>query len=276
MSQSWLNDEANASGVCVLNPATQQRKGARTMASIPPEILQALHEGRLASASLVEVLALNFEQLMRQTLPQLPQSSLQCMAEQQHLGITRRMQSAAAIVRQAWGAEMAWGLLYQHPSDTLRGWAAYVLAAQNELSLQEKIRRIQPLADDAHFCVREWAWLALRDDVANQLQTSLDLLQPWTQYDSSYMRRFAIEITRPRGVWCRHIPELKAHPEQAEPLLDTVMCDGHRYVQNSCANWLNDAAKSQAAWVQNYCLQWQERSSDASTQYIIRRGLRSL
>jgi 3-methyladenine DNA glycosylase AlkC len=83
-------------------------------------------------------------------------------------------------------------------------------------------------------------------------------------------------VTRPRGVWSKHIAKLKDSPNLGEVLLDRVMEDGDRYVQDSCANWLNDASKSAPDWVVNYCEKWRQKTNSKPVAYITKRALRSI
>ena len=118
--------------------------------------------------------------------------------------------------------------------------------------------------------------MAVRDDVVAQLDTAIALLQPWTADSDENIRRFASELTRPRGVWCAQIDALKAEPWRARVLLEPLKADASRYVQNSVANWLNDASKSQPEWVQGVCDEWAQTSASAHTRYITKRALRTL
>ncbi|HMO25793.1 MAG TPA: DNA alkylation repair protein, partial [Tepidisphaeraceae bacterium] len=60
------------------------------------------------------------------------------------------------------------------------------------------------------------------------------------------------------------------------PLLDPLMSDPHKYVQDSVSNWLNDAAKTSPDWVRQFCAAWTRRSPSAATARICKRAQRSL
>ena len=158
----------------------------------------------------------------------------------------------------------------------MRGWLTYAWAAQPSESLAIRLHQIRPLADDTHFGVREWAWLALRPHIRQEVTAAITHLTPWTLDSSEFIRRFACEILRPRGVWCAHLAPLKQDPAPALPLLRQLRNDPSRYVQNSVANWLNDASKSHAEWVQAICATWLAESPTPATRYIIQRALRTI
>ncbi len=252
-----------------------ERKGATSRAAVDPGVLERLHQGVEESATLSEALAVDFGLLLGTVIPDIPPATLQCVIDAQGLGITKRMDLMATVLVEYLGDKAA-DRLKVHRSDTVRGWAAFIIGKDARLSLAQKVSDVRSLADDPHFGVREWAWLALRTAIASDIEHAIELLEPWTRSESDYIRRFAIEATRPRGVWSKHIEELKQAPQLAQGLLDRVMQDPSRYVQDSCGNWLNDAAKSQPQWVVEYCRAWRGRNSSAATHYIVKRGLRNI
>lgn len=249
------------------------RKGARSRTDVTPDILAALNAGTLESASLPETLVVDFAQLLRAVFPNLPASALTSIDPAD--GIIRRMIAAARIAC-AHGGSNVYDTLRAHSSDTVRGWATYVLAEQAGLTLTRRLELIRPLADDSHFGVREWAWMAIRPHLAADIEGAVAALLPWTASAAVNLRRFAVEVLRPRGVWCAHIAQLKESPQLGLPLLQPLHADEARYVQNSVANWLNDASKSQPEWVRTVVARWQASSNSRATQYICRRAVRSL
>lgn len=256
------------------------RKGAPRIPLIPAEVLEALNEGRVPTVHLNEFLALDLPRMARNVARQV---GIDPQAER--LADTLAMLSAfRPVKRHEHVARALYDLtepradrdavahaLATHTSDVARSWAAQWVMF-SALPLPHKLQAVHRFAADRHFGVREIAWMAVRDEV----DEAVELLRPWVRDGDENIRRFASELTRPRGVWCAQIETLKAEPWRALPLLEPLKADPSRYVQNSVANWLNDAAKTQPDWVEDICGRWGARSRAAATQYIVRRALRSL
>ena len=248
--------------------------------SITSARLAQLNSGQDASGNLAEGLAVDFAVLMAAALPQAPTAALEKMRQAATLGISKRMVLAGEIVLDTVGRQ---GLesLAGHGSDTVRGWVCYALAHDHALRdraepLENLLDAVRPLADDAHFGVREWVWLAVRPHIAAQPQQAITHLAGWATASSERVRRFASESTRPRGVWCAHMNILKENPALGLPVLEPLKADPSKYVQDSVGNWLNDAAKSQPQWVRRLCEVWLAQSPGKPTEYICKRALRSL
>ncbi len=254
---------------------TETRKGATRRADIPPELLAQLNAGTASTATLAEGLAIDFASLLAAVVPDLPPEAVALVREMAGMGITRRMETVGELLLRHLTLERL-AEVAEHRADTVRGWACYVVGRAPKLKLQTRLNLIRPLADDEHFAVREWAWIALRPHLAANVPHAVKLLTPWTRSPSPYLRRFAVESLRPRGVWCSHIESLKAHPALGLPLLEPLKADPVPYVQASVANWLNDAAKSQPRWVRQLCARWLQESAAPATARICTRALRSL
>lgn len=243
-------------------PITRERRGQ-------------LDRGEVEAAHLAEVLAVDFARLMASAVPSLPSSALTPMRNAAKLGITLRMQGAATLLRaHGHGDPAHWSC---HASDTVRGWACYLIGSDPALTLEHKLDALRTLADDAHFGVREWAWLAVRPHIVAEPLRVLAHLHGWTADASPNVRRFACEALRPRGVWAAHIALLKQEPQLALALLEALCCDESRYVQDAVGNWLNDAGKSRPDWVRALCARWHTVHADhPANAYIRKRALRSL
>jgi 3-methyladenine DNA glycosylase AlkC len=163
-----------------------------------------------------------------------------------------------------------------HPADMVRCWSAYVVGKNKNSSIAAMLSQVKVFAADKHFGVREIAWLAVRPAVAGKLEQSIKILSGWVVSDDENIRRFASEVTRPRGVWCSHIDALKQNPALALPLLEPLKADKAKYVQDSVGNWLNDAGKTQPGFVKELCKKWQKESNTSETAYIIKRAIRSI
>jgi 3-methyladenine DNA glycosylase AlkC len=237
------------------------RKGARTVKGIDSTVLEQLESGTLETANLTDGLAINMSKLMAAVAPKLPQNAINL-----ELGIVQRMAQAGEILR-VHQCEFA-----THPSDTVRGWAAFAVGQDTRIAAPKRLLAIKAFAADHHFGVREWAWMAVRAIIVAEPLLAIKTLTPWVASHDANVRRFASEATRPRGVWAASIPLLRQEPEHALPILNGLKHDSDRYVQDSVANWLNDAGKDQPLWVQNLLLEWQKENVD---QRLIQRASRS-
>ncbi|WDZ75093.1 DNA alkylation repair protein [Ensifer adhaerens] len=255
-----------------MNESKTKGRGA---GGIGAECLAQLNTGAEA-ATLTECLAVDFAALMGNILPGIGDDALAEMREAASAGISRRMPLAARLIAERLGPS-AFGNLAHHSSDTARGWACFMVAGAEGVPLAERLAAIRPLANDGHFGVREWAWIAVRPHLTADLDQAIALLAAdWTTDPSERIRRFASEAIRPRGVWCAHIAALKKEPERALPVLEPLRADPSNYVQDSVGNWLNDAGKGRPDWVQALSARWSAESPLPATARICRRALRSI
>lgn len=247
----------------------------RGVKDIVPDRLASLNAGTAEAATLAECLAVDFTALMHNVLPEISTDALAKMESGAATGISKRMSLAAQLIHEELGSA-ALDRLGRHLSDTVRGWACFMIGAADGMPLRERLEAIRPYADDRHFGVREWSWLAVRPHLAVALEAAIAILAKWTADPSGHIRRFASEATRPRGVWCAHIPALKAQPELGLAILEPLCADPSSYVQNSVGNWLNDAGKDRPDWVQTLCAGWSAESPVPATARICKRALRSI
>lgn len=278
----------------------------QTTTNVSAATRRSLSTGQTASRTLVELLVIDFAQLM-QSVARVPQASLAQLRVAQadlldasatqamydtlaragvkvpkawkpgtKLGITQRMALAGRLLAEHDPNSI--NALATHTSDTVRGWAAYALMRGDHAprSLSAKLAAIKPFAADEHSGVREWAWMAVRPAIEVEPTRAIELLTAWTTSRDANVRRFASEATRPRGVWCSHIPLLRQDPSLGLPVLEPLRADPSRYVQNSVANWLNDASKDAPPFVRSVTKRWHQESRNPATAYIIRRATRTL
>jgi 3-methyladenine DNA glycosylase AlkC len=248
-----------------------KRVGARRPSEVPTAILNQLESGTSESVNLMEQIAIDQGSLLVAVIPRAKARA----EEMKTPRLTDRMKAGARILLELKGHEgieeaITW------KSDTARGWGAMAVGLlPPSTPLDARLNLAKLFARDPNFTVREWAWIAVRSQIKSDLALALSLLQEWARDDDATVRRFASEATRPRGVWCPHIPELKRTPELAADLLNLLCADPARYVQLSVGNWLNDAAKTRPDWTLSTCASWRLNQQTA-TAAIVRRGLRSL
>lgn len=244
------------------------------MADIDPAHLEALNAGTAPARTLTEALAIDQSLLLRAVVPEADDDLLAEADRAQSLGIVKRMAHiGAALADRPEVVEVE--RLASHPSDTVRGWACFLIAAHSSAGPARLLQELRGLADDEHFSVREWVWMAARPTLVSDLDASIDHLADWTHDPSERIRRFASESLRPRGVWATHIAALKETPERGEPILTPLRADPSRYVQDSVANWINDAAKTRPDWALDLCRRWTAAGDSPATERIVKRALRS-
>ena len=262
-----------------------RRKGAVRRSDIPPDVLRALNEGREETITLVEWLAIDMPTLLRSILPSV---GLKYLREElgeladglAHKGVTERLKGIGRALFEATKNHPKRSEVFQalatHKSDMVRAWAAFMLTADTDLSLADRLKATRRFAADGSVAVRECAWDSFRPYIAADLDQGLRLLQGWVTDPDPNIRRCATEATRPRGVWAAHIEALKQDPQPGLALLEPVRSDPARYVQRSVANWLNDASKTRPDWVRAVCARWGKESPTEETAWIINQALRTL
>jgi 3-methyladenine DNA glycosylase AlkC len=261
-----------------------KRKGARSRAEVPAEILARLNRGEIETANLVEWLAIDGRILLENVLTQngrgrylKPVSeAVNRLEKQTHPSVNQAIAQELYRLSALDGDGELLSILSASPSDLVRGWATVMIGADASLNIGRTLEKIRPFAADRHFNARECAWSAIRLKIIDNLVDSLDILSQWSLDGDENIRRFASEATRPRGVWCEHIVALKEDPEAGLPILEPLRSDPSRYVQNSVGNWLNDASKSRPDFVRELCARWGRESGTKETAYIVRRGLRTI
>ena len=118
------------------------------------------------------------------------------------------------------------------------------------------------------------AGMAHRPHLQRELLPSLRRLEGICTSHDANVRRFSVEVCRPRSVWGAHISELKRDPGLALPIIENVRADQSRYVQLAAGNWLNDASKTRPDWV-TLALKMGPRWT-AVLPTIVKRGFRTL
>ena len=261
-----------------------KRKGARSTKDIPTEILAQLNRGEIETANLVEWLAVDQRLLLENLLTENQRTDY---LKPVLFKIDQLKKKTVNTINEAIGTglfEQAiknkdsnfLTILSKHKADLVRCWATYAIGKNEQLNITEMLKQIQPFSADKHFGVREICWLAVRAKITQNLSKSIEVLSKWTTNQDENIRRFTTEATRPRGVWCEHIEELKQNPKLALSILEPLKSDTSKYVQDSVGNWLNDAIKTQPDFVKELCKRWEKESDTKETKYIIKKALRSI
>jgi 3-methyladenine DNA glycosylase AlkC len=261
-----------------------KRKGSKSTKDIPKDILEQLNSGQIETANLVEWLAVDqrllLENLLKQTdrfkylnpilyeIENLKKQTVNTINEAIGTGVLNQITKNNDFDFLE--------IISNHRSDLIRCWATYTIGKNPKLNIEEMLEKIQIFSADKHFGVREICWLAVRPSIAKNLTKSIEILSDWTNNEDENIRRFTTEATRPRGVWCEHIEELKQKPELCLSIIEPLKSDKAKYVQDSVGNWLNDASKTRPRFVIDICEKWEIESNNKETAYIIKKALRTI
>lgn len=261
------------------------RKGARKIEDIPNEVLELLNQGKIETVNLTEWLAVDHIKLMESNFPKIG-ISLEYIAlisekikAQKKPSTMNSIKLIGSTLYELYSDDKSNSIfdeLNSHLSDSIRCYAPYLKSLDQKLNINEKLTQSKKLIADKHFGVREVVWMALRPEIDKNLGESIEILSRWTKNDDENIRRFTTESTRPRGVWCKHIEQLKENPELAMPILENLKSDTSKYVQDSVGNWLNDASKSRPEFVIELCEKWKLESPKKETEKIIKRARRTI
>ncbi len=262
------------------------RKGARKIQDIPKEVLELLNTGKIETVNLTEWLAIDHLKLIEENFTDIgiSEKSIALLSEkinaQKKPSTMNTIKVVGSTLYELYSENESLNSIFNnlssHLSDSIRCYAPYLKSLNNKLSIAEKLNQSQNLIADSHFGVREVVWMALRPEIEKKLEESIAILSSWTNSEDENIRRFTTESTRPRGVWCKHIEQLKENPEMALPILENLKADKSKYVQDSLGNWLNDASKSKPDFVIDLCEKWQKESQTKETEKIIKRARRTI
>ena len=238
---------------------------------IPKSRLSKLNKGLVETSNLTEWLAVDQRKLLKYLSKNLELSELSEIAKAMpDLSVPKQI----AWIGKQFSKDTAKKLV-DHPSDIVGCWICYS-KANGAKTIKSSLSAIKPYAISNHFGLREVAWMAIREKICLEPKKYIEALKPWVKSKNPYQRRFATESTRPRGVWAKHITELKQQPKIGIALLTPLKSDPERYVQDSVANWLNDASKDDPKWVKTITNKWLKDSSSTATKYIVKRATRSI
>ena len=258
----------------------QNRKGARSLKDINPEVINYLNKGLIETKNLMEWLATDQLALLKIVLSDLDKNDWYPDFE---VAVNTQKKPTAnsntKVIGETLGLltsdKSVYDKLKSHTSDLVRCWACWAESTHHD-TVTDLIKTMQPYAADTHFGVREVVIFASKERMIEDLGTAIHILSKWTTNKDENIRRFSIESLRPIGVWTKKIPAFQESPERGLPLLEPLKSDTSKYVRDSVGNWLNDASKSQPDWVRHICSKWEKESPTKETTYILKKAMRTI
>ncbi len=256
------------------------RKGARSLRDLNPEVIGYLSRGLIETKNLMEWLATDQQQLLKIVLKEIQKENWFSMFE---VAINTQKKPTAnsntKIIGETFGQMTRNPVIYKvlktHTSDIVRCWSCWAESLHYD-DLDELLNVMKEYAADKHFGVREIVILATKPRMIEELERAIKILTPWTSSEDENMRRYAVESMRPVGVWVKKIAKFQEQPDLALPILESLKSDPSKYVRDSVANWINDASKSQPDWTVSICSRWEKESTTKETAYIAKRGTRTI
>lgn len=256
------------------------RKGPRSSKDLDPEVLEFLNEGMTETRNLIEWLAVDQQVLLGLTLNQIGNhnwyptfvEAISQLKKPTANSLTRVIGETLGIQTQD---ENIYEKLRNHTSDVVRCWACWAQSLHHD-DTADLLDAMKVYAADSHFGVREVVIFATKERLIDDLDTAIKILSGWTTSDDENVRRYAVEVLRPVGVWTKKIANFQDDPSKGLPVIEPLKEDASKYVRDSVANWINDAAKSKPDWAKNLITDWTSKSDNKETAYIAKRGLRSL
>ncbi|WP_299116033.1 DNA alkylation repair protein [uncultured Winogradskyella sp.] len=258
----------------------KNRKGARSLKDLNPEVIEYLNRGLIETRNLMEWLATDQLALLKLVLKDLGKENWFSDFE---VAINAQKKPTAnsntKVIGQTLGLLTSDSSIYEalqtHTSDLVRCWSCWAESTHYD-SIPELINAMKSYASDTHFGVREVVIFASKERMIEELETAICILSKWTSDKDENVRRFAVESLRPVGVWTKKISAFQEHPKKGISLIEPLKSDTSKYVRDSVGNWLNDASKSQPDWVRSICSKWEKESPTKETAYIIKKGLRTI
>ena len=238
-----------------------------------------LNAGRVESASRAEWLSVDHVLLMAAVVEELGLGSFEfrmqaAVAAYRGMSAMDRQRGAGSLLacyaHLAWQFDQVLEAAAAHPSDTVRGWAAFMVASDGRLSFGRRLQLARRFAKDRHETVRECASESIRDHLGDHLAPALRMLKAWATDPDERIRHCAIEILRPVGYSAHRIDAFRARPARALPLLEAVRTDPSEYVRRAVVDWLEDARLDHPDWVAALCARWLKESPTPETQWIVR------
>ncbi|WP_316930846.1 DNA alkylation repair protein [Crocinitomix catalasitica] len=249
-------------------------------------MLELLNIGKIETVNLTEWLAIDHLKLIEANFTEIgiSQENIKLISEkvkyQKKPSTLNTIKLVGSVLYELYSDDKLFDSIFDklssHLSDSIRCYAPYLKSLNQNLNISEKLNQSEKLIADNHFGVREVLWMALRPKIGEYLEKSIEILSSWTKSENENIRRFTTESTRPRGVWYKHIEQLKENPKIALPILENLKSDKSKYVQDSVGNWLNDASKSEPSSVIELCENWKKESTTKETEKIIKRARRTI